>query len=122
MAVGRAATISTRCRRGKSPADGIAEEGERNEDKQDARNARGMAPREQEGQSARRHREIIGVALFETERAGRIAAEMLEGERGEDRCRGDGKHHGARGHHEPWRPSSNGLGGSSIHLRTHIWR
>ena len=63
---------------------GIGEEGERDQDQHDARKAGRAAAREQKGERAGRHREIIGVALLETERARRIAAEMLEGERGED--------------------------------------
>ena len=58
-----------------------------------------VAAREEKRERACRHGEIIGVALLETERARRVAAEMLEGESGEDRRGGDDEHDGARPQH-----------------------
>jgi hypothetical protein len=43
------------------------------------------------------------VALLEAERAWRIAAEMLEGERGENGGAGDDEHDSAHYHHRPRR-------------------
>jgi hypothetical protein len=70
----------------------IGEEGERDEDQQDAGKADGVAAREEKRERACRHREIIRVALLETERARRVAAEMLEGESAKDRRGSDDEH------------------------------
>ena len=80
-----------------------------------------VAAREEKRERACRHGEIIRVALLETERARRVAAEMLEGESGEDRRGGDDEHHRAGPQHHPRRPRQDRLAGR-IHLRRHIWR
>ena len=71
------------------------------------------AAREQKRDGAGRHREIIGVALLETERARRVAAEMLEGERGQDGRGGDDEHQGA------WPAAPAAAAGAGSACRTH---
>ena len=66
---------------------------------QDAGKADVVAAREEKRERACRHGEIIRVALLETERARRVAAEMLEGESGEDRRGGDDEHESAGPQH-----------------------
>ena len=61
---------------------GIDEESERDQEQQDAGEACALTPRQQQSERSDRHGEIIGVALLETERARRIAADMLEAEGG----------------------------------------
>ena len=100
----------------------VGEEGERDEEQEDAGDAGRLAPREQNGGGAGRDGEIIGVALLEAERAWRIAAEMLEGERGEDGGAGDRRAlRRCTHHHWPRRQGDHRLAGG-IHIRRHIWR
>ena len=79
----------------------IHEERDGDRDEQSARDARRMALREEKADRAGRHGEIISVALLQAERARRIAAEMLEGERGENGGQRDREHNRTRGLYGP---------------------
>ena len=80
-----------------------------------------MALREGKSDRAGLHGEIISVALLQAERARRIAAEMLEGERRENGGKRDREHNRTRGLYEP-RAFRQHWFRYGVHLRRHIWR
>ena len=52
--------------------------------------------KQHQGQEQRGNAGVVGVALLQTERAGRVAAEMLESERGENDGGGSEQHERAQ--------------------------
>ena len=76
---------------------GVNEEGEADSQEQDAGEAERLGAGGEEGNDQRRHPEIIGVALLQAERAGRVA-EPLEDVRKQDRRERDRENDGADQH------------------------